>query len=295
MNRLRVCSKINRVNLHFQTLSVEGGAGRQLPQRQRGAPRDLNRFRVTLTRFRVDPGHPNPQRRGVIQQRVVGQQPVLFKNRNPVFAGQFGTASEGKPPRRLRIPQFTLVIIRSTRGFGRRLQVHNHLCEFGDSVVELFNLVPPPPRRIRHVECHLAGTGTVKRGDPVVQFVQRLLVNADKVGDELLKEVALLLANLDHVAKERVLPNTRHHLCCTTRSGDPRIPRQRVHHRRQILAPQDLFRPQVRRWGNHCAVNHGKRVEDLLQVRPSPPRIRHRQRTAVQPPRTPNPLNIRRD
>ena len=104
-DRRVVGAEVDGVDEDLQAPRVERRARRELAQRVRRRAREAVRLRVELLGLRVDPGHRHVERDDVVEQRVVGQDPELLQDRDPVLARKPLRLVPGHRERGARGPQ----------------------------------------------------------------------------------------------------------------------------------------------------------------------------------------------
>ena len=94
-----------------QPAGVERRAGRELADGLRGPALELGVFGLERVGVGIGPAQPDVEDDGVVQQRVVRQQPVLLQHPDPVLTAQVRELAGGEPAGRLRRTQRAPVVV----------------------------------------------------------------------------------------------------------------------------------------------------------------------------------------
>ena len=135
-DRRVVWPQVDGVDEDLKTPRVERRAGGELAQRVRRRAQEARRLRAELLGLRVDPGHRHVERDHVVEQRVVGQDPELLQDRDPVLALQALQLVPRHDQGRAGGAQGALVVVAGRRERVDALQLRQRLLDRGPPVVE---------------------------------------------------------------------------------------------------------------------------------------------------------------
>ncbi|OIQ89604.1 hypothetical protein GALL_284910 [mine drainage metagenome] len=295
-DRLAVHAKVDRVNGDLPPAGVERGAGRELADGLGSPALEPHVFGLERATVRVDPAQPDVQGHGVVEQRVVRQDPVLLEHADPVLAAQVTKLPRGELAGRLGRAPCPLVVVSGGRGLGLLLKLGQDGVDRAQAVLEGLNGGLPAVTSGVQVRGEGTASGAGSRDHPGSQTVQGRVADAIEGRDEaceVLLDVGL--GQLDEVPEEGTRFGGADSAGGLARVGAARVAGRRVDQVGGVLPAQDLLGLEVGGWRAHLAVDDRQRVAELGQVLAATGDVREAQGIARQTSSTTDTLEVGRD